>query len=59
MRRPSDRLKQSLYFSSDMQEELEREAKRLDRSFSWVALNAMRAGLATLAEAERRALAFR
>lgn len=34
--RKSDKRKQSLYFPADVVEEMEKEAKRLDRSLSWV-----------------------
>ena len=36
----SDKRKQSLYFPADMLDELHAEARRLDRSLSWVAQQA-------------------
>jgi uncharacterized small protein (TIGR04563 family) len=33
---PTDKRKQSLYFSEEMLKEIEREAQRQDRSLSWV-----------------------
>jgi uncharacterized small protein (TIGR04563 family) len=33
---PTDKRKQSLYFSDEMLKEIEREAQRQDRSLSWV-----------------------
>lgn len=44
----------SIRFPDDLAAAIEGEAVRLERSFSWVAINAMRAGLVGLAEAERR-----
>lgn len=32
----ADKRKQSLYFPEDMLEEIQHEAKRLDRSLSWI-----------------------
>jgi uncharacterized small protein (TIGR04563 family) len=38
----NDKRKQALYFSEEMLEEIEHEAQRLDRSLSWVVLQAWR-----------------
>lgn len=39
-----DKRKQSLYFQSELMEEIEAEAKRLDRTISWVVQYAWRHG---------------
>jgi uncharacterized small protein (TIGR04563 family) len=36
----SDKTKQSLYFPGDMLDEIHEEAKRLDRSVSWIVARA-------------------
>jgi uncharacterized small protein (TIGR04563 family) len=38
----TDHRKQSLYFPEDMLEEIQREAKRQDRSLSWIVQQAWR-----------------
>lgn len=39
---PNDKRKQSLYFPEDMLEEIQSEARRLDRSLSWIIQQAWR-----------------
>ena len=46
--RINDRRKQSLYFPADMLEEIDRQAKRLDRSLSWVVQRCVKVGLAAI-----------
>jgi uncharacterized small protein (TIGR04563 family) len=45
----SDKRKQSLYFPEDMLEEIRREAKRQDRSLSWIVQTAWRIARSELA----------
>ena len=40
--KPSDKCKQSLYFPEEMLKEITEEARRLDRSMSWVVQRAWR-----------------
>ena len=44
--KPNDRRKQSLYFPETMLAAIDREAKRLDRSLSWVVQRCVKVGLA-------------
>ena len=46
--KPKDRRKQSLYFPQELLEELTAEAKRLDRSLSWVVGRALKIARAEL-----------
>jgi hypothetical protein len=43
-KRQSDGKKQSIYFPGEMMDEIIAEAKRLDRSFSWVVTQCCRRG---------------
>ncbi len=42
----SDKRKQSLYFPEQMLQEIEREARRLDRSLSWIVQRCVKIGMA-------------
>ena len=44
----TDRRKQSLYFSAAYLKEIEMEARRLDRSLSWIVARAWEAGRAVV-----------
>ena len=44
----SDKRKQSLYFSGEYLREMEVEARRLDRSLSWIVARAWEAGRAVV-----------
>ena len=50
MTQPSDKRKQSLYFPEDMLTEIQEEARRLDRSLSWVVQQAWRTARAQIAK---------
>ena len=45
----SDKRKQSLYFTEDMLQEIQREATRQDRSLSWIVQQAWRLARARIA----------
>jgi uncharacterized small protein (TIGR04563 family) len=45
----ADKRKQSLYFPADVLAEMQAEAKRLDRSLSWVVQRAWKTGRLSLA----------
>ncbi len=44
----ADKRKQSLYFPADLLQEMQEEAKRLDRSLSWVVQRAWKESRASL-----------
>lgn len=46
----TDKRKQSLYFPDDMLKEIQDEAKRLDRSYSWVVQKAWEVARARIAQ---------
>ena len=50
MTQPSDKRKQSLYFPEDMLNEIQEEARRLDRSLSWIVQQAWRTARAQIAK---------
>lgn len=46
----TDKRKQSLYFPSDMLQEIQQEAARLDRSLSWIVQQAWKRARARMTE---------
>ena len=49
MAQPTDKRKQSLYFSEEMLREIQAEATRQDRSLSWIVQQAWRAARGRIA----------
>ena len=50
MAQPTDKRKQSLYFSDEMLREIQAEATRQDRSLSWIVQQAWRAARGRIAD---------